>query len=603
MRLIDTHTHLLLEPWKAADKEYAILSHTWGAEEVVFQEWEQLFPSGAIKGQCPHVRHARIKNKAGYHKVMQACEQAKRDGIRWLWCDTMCINKESSAELSEAINSMFEFSNWYSDAKTCYAYLIDVQFPDRNSHLGVFTSRSNVPGWFPHAIGHKQDSLVRELKSSFLGSRWWTRGWTLQELLAPNDVVFFAVDWTPLGCKTDVAPWISTSTNIHQSVLEDRSIMRNFSIAQRMSWVSRRRTTMVEDMAYCLLGIFDINMPMLYGQGEKAFQKLQEEIIKVSDDQSIFAWSSFDPQSSPWTGILAKSPEAFQDSGSIICDDGLVKHPYAMTNLGLRIRVPVIPNDKQKLYYIGLNCSFELRGKPRKTRRDATMFRSRRRFQVWIITRCSGDNMYERGHMPMSMFYFQQSYSLCSVPAAIELFLMLSASQNRLAYPSTLLATPRASCSGILVAFGFGNMREISGAYLDSWEPLLITDVSVGSRSHLGSSHKVISCGSFTIIISIQWDVRSEPQQHFCTILHDPCQQILNMLGAQDSKDEDSLLRRPVEASCLHDHIRVRFSDDVADDQSNDVPLVIFEDEPLQNLFGHSEIALDITFKERRRKT
>ena len=106
MRLIDTQTHLLLEPWKAAGKEYAILSHTWGDQEVIFQEWEQLYPSGAIKGQCPHVRHQGIDQKAGYHKVMQACEQARRDGIRYLWCDTMCINKESSAELSEAINSM-----------------------------------------------------------------------------------------------------------------------------------------------------------------------------------------------------------------------------------------------------------------------------------------------------------------------------------------------------------------------------------------------------------------------------------------------------------------------------------------------------------------
>lgn len=106
MRLIDTQTHLLLEPWKAAGKEYAILSHTWGDQEVIFQEWEQLFPSGAIKGQCPHVRHDGIDKKAGYHKVVQACEQARRDGIRYIWCDTMCINKESSAELSEAINSM-----------------------------------------------------------------------------------------------------------------------------------------------------------------------------------------------------------------------------------------------------------------------------------------------------------------------------------------------------------------------------------------------------------------------------------------------------------------------------------------------------------------
>ncbi|KAK6217847.1 Secreted subtilisin-like serine protease sub5 [Pestalotiopsis sp. IQ-011] len=192
MRLIDTQTHLLLEPWKAAGKEYAILSHTWGDQEVIFQEWEQLFPSGAIKGQCPHVRHDGIDKKAGYHKVVQACEQARRDGIRYLWCDTMCINKESSAELSEAINSML-------DAKVCYVYLTDVTFPSKKTRHGLAPTRSKFPGWFPHAMERKQDDDVREVKARFMASRWWTRGWTLQELLAPKNVAFFTLDWMLLG--------------------------------------------------------------------------------------------------------------------------------------------------------------------------------------------------------------------------------------------------------------------------------------------------------------------------------------------------------------------------------------------------------------------
>ncbi|KAK6070977.1 het domain-containing protein [Seiridium cupressi] len=335
MRLIDTHTHLLLEPWKAAGKEYAILSHTWGAEEVIFQEWEQLFPSGAIKGQCPHVRHTGIENKAGYHKVIQACEQAKRDGICWLWSDTMCINKESSAELSEAINSMYK---WYSEAKICYVYLTDVTFPDRESHLGMFAGQSDVKGWFLNAMEHKRDDLMRIMQSRFMNCRWWTRGWTLQELLAPLHVVFFSEDWTLLGRKSEIAPWVSVSTKIHKEVLEDRAKIKSYSIAQRMSWAADRTTTVVEDMAYCLLGIFDINMPMLYGQGRNAFRKLQEEIINRSDDQSIFAWTCIMSQAQPWTGAFAVSPESFRDCGSIVHDIEAARIPFSLTNLGLKLK-------------------------------------------------------------------------------------------------------------------------------------------------------------------------------------------------------------------------------------------------------------------------
>ncbi|KAM0813337.1 putative Heterokaryon incompatibility domain-containing protein [Seiridium cardinale] len=363
MRLINTHTYFLLEPWKAADKEYAILSHTWGAEEVTFQEWEQLFPSGAIKGQCPHVRHTGIEERSGYRKVIQACEQARRDGIRWLWCDTMCINKESSAELSEAINSMFK---WYSHAAVCYVYLTDVIFPDQSSHLGIFAGQSNVRGWFQRVEQRIQEAkntptetfvgLASHIKNEFSKSRWWTRGWTLQELLAPQRVVFFSLDWTPLGQKADLADRIAKSTKIHRRVLEDRSTMSLFSVAQRMSWAANRQTTVIEDMAYCLLGIFDINMPMLYGEGQGAFKKLQEEIIRVSDDQSIFAWSLFEPQAPDLTGALAASPASFRDSGSIIYDRNFYRSPFSRTNLGFKVIAPMISNPVSGTSFVGLNC-------------------------------------------------------------------------------------------------------------------------------------------------------------------------------------------------------------------------------------------------------
>ncbi|KAI1871635.1 hypothetical protein JX265_005621 [Neoarthrinium moseri] len=300
MRLIDVQTLRLVNIFNPQQTEYAILSHTWGSEEVTFQEWEQVNPSGAIKGQCPHVHKSeytnKIKAKSGYQKILGACEQAQRDGLQYLWCDTNCINKESSAELSEAINSMFA---WYHDSRICYAHLPDVSVP--RNHFRQ-TCLRQLEDWFA-----RNDDDVSTL-AEFSGSRWWTRGWTLQELLAPGEVEFYALDWTPLGSRTSLRTVIAKVTNIHEKVLADRNKIPTFSIAQRMSWASDRKTTVIEDMAYCLLGIFGINMPMLYGQGIQAFQKLQEEIIKISDDQSIFAWKLAAPDRNIWTGALAKSP-------------------------------------------------------------------------------------------------------------------------------------------------------------------------------------------------------------------------------------------------------------------------------------------------------
>ncbi|KAH6658305.1 heterokaryon incompatibility protein-domain-containing protein [Truncatella angustata] len=318
MRHIDTQTLLLLQPWDAAGMDYAILSHTWGCDEVTFQEWEQVHPSGAIKGQCPHSNKPehtiKIRQKSGYLKILGACDQARRDGIRYLWCDTICINKESSAELSEAINSMFK---WYSNTLICYAYLTDVAPP----------------------MSQQRFRRARDIKPRFLSSRWWSRGWTLQELLAPQNVVFFAKDWSPLAHKTEMALSISNSTNIHKLALENRSTIPSFSVAQRMSWAADRTTTVPEDMAYCLLGIFDISIPMLYGEGNNAFRKLQEEIIKRSDDQSIFAWASYTCAIDAWTGAFAESPSSFRGCGSVVYDAEVTKLPFLQTNLGLRLTV------------------------------------------------------------------------------------------------------------------------------------------------------------------------------------------------------------------------------------------------------------------------
>jgi len=241
MRLIDSRTLEFKDFWGYVPK-YAILSHCWTTGcEVSFQE---------MNGD-----RSLLKERSGYKKIIDCCAKAVSEDILYVWIDTCCIDKSSSAELSEAINSMFR---WYRQAAVCYAYLGDV-------------SSSENPALH---------------RSQFRKSRWFTRGWTLQELLAPSDVVFFASDWRDIGTKQTLNKAIAEITKIDKrSLLE--CAWDHVGIAGMMSWASRRTTSRVEDQAYCLMGIFDVNMPLIYGEGDKAFYRLQLEIMKYSNDESM----------------------------------------------------------------------------------------------------------------------------------------------------------------------------------------------------------------------------------------------------------------------------------------------------------------------------
>ncbi|KAH9203297.1 heterokaryon incompatibility protein-domain-containing protein, partial [Leptodontidium sp. 2 PMI_412] len=258
MRLLHTKKFELQEFGGIEELHYAILSHTWGKEEVTLQD----------------IKTNEAMELEGYKKVRKACSVAAADGFEYIWIDTCCIDKTSSAELSEALNSMYR---WYQEARECYAYLADVPY------------------------------------NSFRKSRWFTRGWTLQELIAPSSVIFLDSEWQEIGTKSNLQRDISEITGIPGSFLLGDDL-RHASVAQRMSWASERKTTRIEDLAYCLMGLFGIYMPMLYGEGERAFIRLQEEIMRVSDDHSLFAWRSIEDHG----GILANSPAAFADSGNII---------------------------------------------------------------------------------------------------------------------------------------------------------------------------------------------------------------------------------------------------------------------------------------------
>lgn len=275
--------------------DYAILSHTWNNSEISLSELSKL-----VAGHGPPMDS----------KVTKCCELAARKGWNYVWIDTCCIDKTSSAELSEAINSMFR---WYQSAKVCYAYLIDV------------------------------DISKLDWKLQFCNSRWFKRGWTLQELLAPRNVEFYDCEWRKIGSKETLYYEISSATGIELLHLD---IHRDASTAQKMSWASERETTRPEDMSYCLLGLFDINMTPIYGEGPNAFVRLQQKIAKKIDDESLFAWN--DPNPDPrhkFTGMFAKSPKAFAKSGDIrpITSGSLrlYRPPWSVTNRGLAISLYV----------------------------------------------------------------------------------------------------------------------------------------------------------------------------------------------------------------------------------------------------------------------
>jgi len=227
---------------------YAILSHTWiEDQEVTYKE--------LVEGTG--------QEKSGYDKIRFCGERATADGLQYFWVDTCCIDKSISHELSTAINSMFR---WYQRASKCYVYLSDVLVPEEIANAEAFPIT-----W----------------AEAFRRSRWFTRGWTLQELLAPPYVEFFSRNSKRLGSRISLEQQIHEITKIATEALRGQSLA-NFSIRERMSWAAQRTTTMKEDKVYCLLGIFDVFLPLLYGEGEAyATWRLRDEIERRLGDRGM----------------------------------------------------------------------------------------------------------------------------------------------------------------------------------------------------------------------------------------------------------------------------------------------------------------------------
>ena len=320
MRLINVETLCFEEFFHDVAPPYAILSHTWGTakDELTFRD----------------VRSRNLKKEGiGAIKLEGCCRQAKEDNLNYVWIDTCCIDKDKETELSQAINSMFR---WYRNAAVCYAYLCDVP----------------------------PDDDPADASSKFPSSRWFKRGWTLQELLAPSDVRFYNSEWGSLGSKNTLCPIISDITTIPRLFLLGLESMQDASIAQRMSWAASRVTTRKEDSAYCLLGIFGVTMPMIYGEEDAAFGRLQAAIMDKYRDDSMLAWGlsttdspPAEPPSSASAGALAHSPKSFANSGDVVprlhyavSKDSIEVHgPY------LQLSLPVVTGPHGQLLGL-LNC-------------------------------------------------------------------------------------------------------------------------------------------------------------------------------------------------------------------------------------------------------
>ncbi|KAK4208488.1 vegetative incompatibility protein HET-E-1, partial [Rhypophila decipiens] len=277
MWLINTKTFKLVDIIGRLP-DYGILSPCWRRGEVSYHDYGDAW--------------RRQHGLEGRTKVRDACKQAYNDGLEFLWVDTCCIDKTSSAELGEAINSMY---TWYRKAAKCYVYLDDV-----------------VSSGSPSSSDCAEVGSDASVHSLLAQSRWFTRGWTLQELLAPKNVCFYDVNWASVGEKSSLVDVLHRITGIDKSVLEGGSL-RQVSVGRHMSWAAARETTRIEDIAYCLLGIFDVNMPLLYGEGRRAFIRLQKEISKTTENQTLLAWQCTHNSrlERPVRGLLATSPADF----------------------------------------------------------------------------------------------------------------------------------------------------------------------------------------------------------------------------------------------------------------------------------------------------
>ncbi|KAK4503487.1 hypothetical protein PRZ48_004402 [Zasmidium cellare] len=336
------------------DDQAPISSLDVEAPRVEYKYYEPLYESGDVDTETGLPQHQAVSNGPA---------------IKWAWVDTCCIDKASSSELSEAINSMWL---WYRRAELCVAYLSDVQQFSNRLFSNTAVRSPTLEPVEPQNDNDQETCNTADsgtdtfLQTEVRHSEWFSRGWTLQELLAPDEVIFCNQYWHAIGRKkeTNFCTIIEAASGVPLRHLMEPSTISHASVAQRMSWASHRVTTRDEDMGYCLSGLFSVNMPLIYGEGRRSFLRLQEEIIQRSDDESILAWtrpSSYTPMHlvdvSNLEPLIAAHPRDFKHSQDIYRIDVIPRQPYSITNKGLQFVADAIYIEFCGIYVVQLNCA------------------------------------------------------------------------------------------------------------------------------------------------------------------------------------------------------------------------------------------------------
>ncbi|TFK82688.1 hypothetical protein K466DRAFT_556185 [Polyporus arcularius HHB13444] len=367
MWLLDTWAIDIISVSSATEEPYAILSHVWDdlLGEDTFQDIHDLRKD--IRQETTHggdrTSSSAWQDPRFRKKTRDFCAFAHAQGDRYVWMDTCCINRSDTAELSDAINAMYE---WYSQADVCYAFLWDV------------TSMEDP----------------RMKLSMFRRAQWFTRSWTLQELIAPRNVVFLSKRWEVIGTKESLVDLVEEITTIPADILLHRAPLDSISVARRMSWAAPRRATLVEDEAYSLMGLFGVSIPAIYGVGRQAFIRLQQQIFARTPDHSIFAWGGIleweyitharwelpavRTQKRPEPQLFAGSPVEFGRSSSTVSAigvetlaervgvlEGSALAPgtasLTLTDVGVRAGLPLLRfsvherrTGYSRLYYLGI---------------------------------------------------------------------------------------------------------------------------------------------------------------------------------------------------------------------------------------------------------
>lgn len=339
MWLIDTSTLTLTFHANTPSKSYIILSHTWGDGEVTFQDLHQ-----HRHHDGGHRQLAKFK-KTGFAKIQAVCSLAQARGFAYAWVDTCCIDKTSSAELTENINAMYRY---YASSAFCFAYLCDLPpltEDQKREEVNWWSDYDRYTNGYDHFAAPSTAETLRDC-------RWFSRGWTLQELIAPRYVEFYDADWDFRGSRDNWKGTLAEITGVNLSVLSHERSLDTVPVATRLSWAARRETSRQEDAAYCLLGLFGVYMPLIYGEGDNAFLRLQEEICRMTNDLSLFAWKASPPagaeqrqQQQMFRGIFARSASEFAHCNRLHAAQSKgFTGEFSITNKGLRFEQRLTPS-------------------------------------------------------------------------------------------------------------------------------------------------------------------------------------------------------------------------------------------------------------------